>query len=268
MRRQLISSSSPFEQQIGYARGAVQSGSILMSGTTGFDCAFTRISAVVEEQVRQCLEKIRHAFAQADTSLADVVRMRHILPSGDDFEKCWSVLRKHFGEVRAAETMSSASLVDLRILMEIEVTALQPTAHHLAWTQDPLGALVARGEPGPRGGTRALGKSATGQPNVPPAPERPRLVRHGAADSDRRSRPCPRCPATPDQRAALAGHTGPRLDDDDGGAPGAKLKNKKPSRFPDWALGSDEIFRSLLIAATALTPDSHKRWEVYQGDLI
>ncbi len=33
----------------------------------------------------------------------------------------------------------------------------------------------------------------------------------------------------------------------------------KPDRFPDRALGSDETFRSLLIAATALTPDNHNR---------
>jgi enamine deaminase RidA (YjgF/YER057c/UK114 family) len=56
-----------------------------------------------------------------------VVRVHYILPNGDDFEKCWPVLREYFGEVRPAATMISAKLLDARMLIEIEVTAMRPT---------------------------------------------------------------------------------------------------------------------------------------------
>lgn len=125
MQRQLISSGSPFEEQIGYSRAVVQGDWIFVSGTTGFDYASMRISAQVEEQASQCLENISHALTQAGSSLADVVRVHYILPNGDDFEKCWPVLREYFGEVRTAATMISAKLLDPRMLIEIEVTALR-----------------------------------------------------------------------------------------------------------------------------------------------
>jgi enamine deaminase RidA (YjgF/YER057c/UK114 family) len=47
------------------------------------------------------------------------------VPRGSDFEKCWPVLREHFGTVRPAATMISATLMDPRMLIEIEVTAFR-----------------------------------------------------------------------------------------------------------------------------------------------
>jgi hypothetical protein len=41
------------------------------------------------------------------------------------------------------------------------------------------------------------------------------------------------------------------------------VQNEKPTQFLERALGSDEILRSLLIAATALTPDSNNRHGLY-----
>ena len=45
-----------------------------------------------------------------------------------DFERCWPVLREHFGEIRPAATMIVAALVDPRIRIEIEVTARRRNA--------------------------------------------------------------------------------------------------------------------------------------------
>jgi len=52
-----------------------------------------------------------------------VVRVNYILPIAEEFEQCWPVLRKAFGETRPAATMISAGLVDKRLRIEIEVTA-------------------------------------------------------------------------------------------------------------------------------------------------
>jgi enamine deaminase RidA (YjgF/YER057c/UK114 family) len=125
MKRTLISSGSPFEEQIAYSRAVVQGDWIFVSGTTGFDYSTMSISPFVETQARQCLENISQALHKAAASLADVVRVHYIHPNGSDFEKCWPVLREYFGNVRPAATMISAQLLDPRMLIEIEVTALR-----------------------------------------------------------------------------------------------------------------------------------------------
>lgn len=128
MTRRLISSGSPFEEQIAYSRAVVQGDWIFVSGTTGFDYATMTISPSVEVQAAQCLENIKSALAQAGATLNDVVRVHYILPNGSDFEKCWPVLREYFGNIRPAATMISANLLDPRMLIEIEVTAMRQTA--------------------------------------------------------------------------------------------------------------------------------------------
>jgi enamine deaminase RidA (YjgF/YER057c/UK114 family) len=124
--RRLISSGSPFEAGIGYSRAVVDGAWVFVSGTTGFDYATMAISDDVCEQAEQALRNIAHALAEAGSSFADVVRVRYILPNAADFEPCWPVLRRHFGEVRPASTMIAAGLSDPRMKIEIEVTAHRP----------------------------------------------------------------------------------------------------------------------------------------------
>ena len=125
MTRRLISSGSTFEKDIGYSRAVVQGDWIFVSGTTGFDYATMTIPDGVLAQAEQCLKNIDAALRQAGSSLADVVRVHYILPDAGEFEACWPVLRKYFGEVRPAATMVSAGLADPRMRIEIEVTALR-----------------------------------------------------------------------------------------------------------------------------------------------
>jgi enamine deaminase RidA (YjgF/YER057c/UK114 family) len=127
-QRRLVSTGSPFEAQIGYSRAVVQGDWVFVSGTTGFDYATMQIAAGVAEQARQCLANIAAALHEAGASIADVVRVHYILPDGDDFEACWPVLREVFGEVRPAATMICAKLLDPRMRIEIEVTALRQAA--------------------------------------------------------------------------------------------------------------------------------------------
>ena len=94
-----------------------------MSGTTGFDYATMTISDDVVEQAEQCVRNIGAALAAADCTFADVVRVRYLLPDREDFEPCWPVLRRTFGEVRPAATMMMCGLSDPRMKIEIEVSA-------------------------------------------------------------------------------------------------------------------------------------------------
>jgi enamine deaminase RidA (YjgF/YER057c/UK114 family) len=125
MIRRLISSGSSFEEKIGYSRAVVAGDWTFVSGTTGFDYRVMSISEDLAEQTEQCLKNIEAALLEAGSSLKDVVRVTYVLPNGDDFEKCWPVLRKYFGEVRPAAMMISAGLADPRMKIEIEVTALK-----------------------------------------------------------------------------------------------------------------------------------------------
>lgn len=126
MARQLISSGSTFEAEIGYSRAVVDGEWVFVSGTTGFDYSTMTIQDDVVAQCEQCLKNIAHALQQAGSSLADVVRVVYVLPKADDFPACWPVLRKYFGEVRPAAMMISAGLADARMKIEIEVTARKP----------------------------------------------------------------------------------------------------------------------------------------------
>ena len=125
MTRQLISSGSTFEAQIGYSRAVMVGDWVFVSGTTGFDYATMRISDSLVEQTRQCLENINEALRQAGAGMRDVVRVTYVLPEGGDFEQCWPVLRQYFGDVRPAAMMICAGLADPRMKIEIEVTAIK-----------------------------------------------------------------------------------------------------------------------------------------------
>jgi enamine deaminase RidA (YjgF/YER057c/UK114 family) len=121
--RRLISSGSTFEADIGYSRAVVDGDWVFVSGTTGFDYATMTIEPGVEAQAEQAFRNIAAALAEAEASMADVVRVQYIVPDRADFPPCWPVLRRWLGEVRPAATMLQAGLADPRMRIEIEVTA-------------------------------------------------------------------------------------------------------------------------------------------------
>ena len=123
--RQLISSGSKFEADIGYSRAVVQGNWMFVSGTTGFDYATMTISDNVVVQAEQCMINIASAMGQGGFTLSDIVRVHYILPDTKDFPAIWPMLQTYLGEVRPAATMFSAGLADPRMKVEIEVTALK-----------------------------------------------------------------------------------------------------------------------------------------------
>lgn len=126
--RQLISSGSTFEAEIGYSRAVVDGDWVFVSGTTGFDYTTMTIADDIGAQTEQCLKNIEEALQRAGASLADVVRVVYVVPTADEFPQCWPVLRRYFGEIRPAAMMISAGLADARMRIEIEVTARKRTA--------------------------------------------------------------------------------------------------------------------------------------------
>jgi enamine deaminase RidA (YjgF/YER057c/UK114 family) len=121
--RRLISSGSTFERDAAYSRAVVDGDWIFVAGTTGFDYSTMTIKDGIIAQAEQCLRNIDAALKQADSSLADVVRVLYIVPAASEFQLCWPVLNQYLGKVRPAATMIQAGLIDPRMRIEIEVTA-------------------------------------------------------------------------------------------------------------------------------------------------
>jgi len=125
MTRRLISSGSTFEKSIGYSRAVVDGDWVFVSGTTGFDYATMTIQDDAVAQCEQALKNIEAALKQANVTFADVVRVHYLITDAADFERCWPAMGKVFGEVRPAATAMVTGLVDPRMKIEIEVTALR-----------------------------------------------------------------------------------------------------------------------------------------------
>ncbi|MFT7254539.1 MAG: enamine deaminase RidA (YjgF/YER057c/UK114 family) [Paracoccaceae bacterium] len=121
--RQLVSSGSEFEAQIGYSRAVRDGEWVFVAGTTGFDYATMEISADVAAQTEQIFATMDKALREAGATMADVVRVRYLLTDAANWEACWPVTRKWLGDVRPAATMMVVALQDPRMKIEIEVTA-------------------------------------------------------------------------------------------------------------------------------------------------
>jgi enamine deaminase RidA (YjgF/YER057c/UK114 family) len=122
--RRLISSGSPFETAVGYSRAVVDGDWIFVSGTTGFDYATMAISDDPVAQTRQALKNVEAALAQAGAPLSSVVRVHYYLPRAEDWPAISPVLGEVFGRIRPAATALVCALVDPRMRIEIEATAL------------------------------------------------------------------------------------------------------------------------------------------------
>lgn len=119
-----ISSGGVFEAKIGYCRAVVAGGLVHVAGTV----AGPEVPDDVVEQCKSALGIMERALAEAGATFADAVRVRYILPNPADFEPCWPVLVAAFGDNPPAVTMISAALIDPKYKIEIELTALAPSA--------------------------------------------------------------------------------------------------------------------------------------------
>jgi enamine deaminase RidA (YjgF/YER057c/UK114 family) len=128
MSRRLISSGSSFEKSIGYSRAVVDGDWVFVSGTTGFDYSTMTIKDDVVSQCEQALKNIETALKQAGSELREVVRVHYLMTDATEFEACWPAMGEAFGEVRPSCTAMVVGLVDPRMKIEIEVTALKRRA--------------------------------------------------------------------------------------------------------------------------------------------
>jgi len=123
--RQHVSSHSPYEPRLGFAR-AVRVGPMIVVGGTaaiGRD-GRTVASGNASAQARRCLEIIRTALEDLGANLSHVVRTRIILTRIADWESVGRVHRELFDEIRPVTTvMQVTRFVDPEWLIEIEADA-------------------------------------------------------------------------------------------------------------------------------------------------
>ncbi|RLT31934.1 MAG: RidA family protein [Chloroflexi bacterium] len=124
MRRN-FSTHTPWEAMAGYSR-VVRIGNIIaVSGTTASNAA-GEVQHIGDAgaQATYIIRKIESSLAEAGASLSDVIRTRIFVANIADWE---AVARAHgaiFGNIRPANTLVSASMVDPLQLVEIEADAV------------------------------------------------------------------------------------------------------------------------------------------------
>jgi enamine deaminase RidA (YjgF/YER057c/UK114 family) len=120
-----ISSGAKWEPVVGYSRAVRVGAHVWVAGTTAVDEQSEIVGeGDAYEQARYVFQKIGRALQQAGASLDDVVRTRMFITHLAHQD---AIGRAHFeavGHVRPAATMVQiSSLVDSRLLVEIEVDA-------------------------------------------------------------------------------------------------------------------------------------------------
>ncbi len=127
MSRSLYRSGALWEEIVGYSR-AVRVGNVVeFSGTTSVD----KEGRVVGEndfyeQTRYVYQKIEGYLSDIDFSMKDVVRCRIFVVDISRWQDVGRAHHGYFGTIKPALSMVEVSaLIDPRLLVEIEVTAIK-----------------------------------------------------------------------------------------------------------------------------------------------
>jgi len=128
MQRQLISSGSPYEPQIGLSRAVRVGPWIAVAGTAPlYRDGTTAHVGDVYAQTKRCLEIMLDAIARAGGSAEHVIRTRIMLVDVSQWRDAARAHGEVFAEIRPASTFVQVSgFIDDRWLVETEADCFVP----------------------------------------------------------------------------------------------------------------------------------------------
>ena len=126
MKRELVSSGSPYEDIVGFSRAVRVGPYITVGGTAPIDKEGNTVGiGNISLQTKQCFETIRTALEKAGSSLCDVVRTRMLLTNIDDWKGAAEVRASYFKTIKPVDTIMQVSrFINPDWLIEIEVDAI------------------------------------------------------------------------------------------------------------------------------------------------
>ncbi len=124
--RRRVSSSSPYEDVIGFSRAVRVGDTVYVSGTVAWDDDGKLLGeGDVYAQAKQSLRNIEKALAEAGASMRDVVRTRIYLTDIDRWREAARAHAEAFADVKPAASMVEVSrLAEPSMLVEIEAVAV------------------------------------------------------------------------------------------------------------------------------------------------
>ncbi|MCX6275298.1 MAG: RidA family protein [Bacteroidetes bacterium] len=120
-----ISSSSPWEDIVGYSRAVRVGNIVVVAGTTASEGESIIGMGNLYEQTKFVFQKIEKALRDAGAAMNDVVRTRMFVTDISKWEEAGKAHAEFFKDIKPVATMVEVSrLIHPDLLIEIEVTAV------------------------------------------------------------------------------------------------------------------------------------------------